>query len=150
MGNHLADVNLPTKRHLDPSDRLATTGMCWKLGGSCAPLGVAPYLTQCGQDRGLLPYQVPSWSIKKFGHNGHGLKTGGGGAAPFWGQGAVSAFNIMWPRPTPTSVPSGIFVFVICAHHLWLFLCLTNDTSRHYRCILECAQWWTVEFLQLQ
>ena len=31
--------------------------------------GAGPYLTQCGQDRGLPPRQVSSWSMQPFGHN---------------------------------------------------------------------------------
>jgi len=32
-------------------------------------LGLSPHLIQCGQGRGLLPYQLASWSIQPFGHN---------------------------------------------------------------------------------
>jgi len=56
-------------------------------GGSAVPLSrgeLGSRLTQCGPGRGLLPYQVASSSIQSFGHNRHGLKTGG--CAPFkWG-----------------------------------------------------------------
>ena len=51
-----AEAYLPTKWHLDPSSRLATTGMGLKLA-ACAPLGegeLGPYLIQCGLGRGYL------------------------------------------------------------------------------------------------
>jgi len=32
----------------------------------------------------------------------------GGGSAPFWGGGAGSPSNTMWPGPRPTCVPSFI------------------------------------------
>jgi len=50
----------------------------WAVGG-CAPFGggrLSPHLTQCGQGRGLPPYQVASWSIQPFGHNTPTLQTG--------------------------------------------------------------------------
>jgi len=57
-------------------------------------LGAVPFweaelgsrLTQCGQSRGLPPYQVASWSIQRFVHNRHGPKIGG--YAPFLGSGS--------------------------------------------------------------
>ena len=58
----LAETYLPTKWHLDPSIRLATTDMGRKWGGA-VPLwggGAGPHLTQCGLDRGLPPHQVSS------------------------------------------------------------------------------------------
>jgi len=45
---------------------------------------LGPDLTQCVLGRGLLPYQVASWSIQAFGHNRHGPKIGG--CAPFVGE----------------------------------------------------------------
>ena len=49
------------------------------LGGE-----LGPYLTQSCLGRGLPPYQVTSYSIQPFGHNGHGPKIGG--LCPFWGR----------------------------------------------------------------
>jgi len=79
-----------------------------KRGGGCAPFGggLGPHLTQCGQERGLPPYQVASWSIHLFGHNRHGPKIGG--CAPLGG--AWSPSNTMWPRPRPISMPSFVFI----------------------------------------
>jgi len=42
------------------------------------------------------------------GHNRHGPKRGGGCCAPFSGAGTLS--NTVWPGPTSTSVPSGVFI----------------------------------------
>ena len=42
------------------------------------------------------------------GHNTHGLKRGGL-LCPFHG-GAGSPSNTVWPGPTSTSVPSGVFI----------------------------------------
>jgi len=56
-----------------------------KLGWLCSFLGwVGPHLTQSRQGRGLPPYQVASYSIQPFGHNGYGPKIGG--CAPFLGE----------------------------------------------------------------
>jgi len=57
-----AEIYLSTKWHLDPSSHLATTDMGRKLGGLCpfAEGGLGPHLTQCGQNRGLAPYEVAS------------------------------------------------------------------------------------------
>jgi len=52
--------------------------------GGSAPLWegeLGAHLTQCGQGRGLPPYQVAS--IELFGHNRHGPKIGG--LCPFGG-----------------------------------------------------------------
>ena len=61
---------LPTKWHLDPSSRLATTDMGQKLG-TAMPLfrgwELGLHLTQCGLGRGLALYQMASWSIQPFG-----------------------------------------------------------------------------------
>jgi len=60
------------------SNRLATIGMGWKLGAVPFFRGqLAPHLTQCRLHRGILPYQVASWSIQPFGYNRHGPKIGG-------------------------------------------------------------------------
>jgi len=51
-------------------------------GSCCVPFGGGDeggtgfHLTQCGQGRGLPPYQVASWSNQPFGHNKHGSKSG--------------------------------------------------------------------------
>jgi len=66
---------------------------------------VSRHLTQCGQDRGLPPYQVASWSIQPFGHNRHRPKIGG--CCALFGD---SSSNTMWPGPRLTSVPSGILI----------------------------------------
>jgi len=60
-----------TKWHLDPSSRLATTDMGWKLGGYVPFFGgeLGPHLTQCGQGPGLLACEVSSWSVLPFGCN---------------------------------------------------------------------------------
>jgi len=75
----------PTTWHLDPSSHLATTDMGGKLGGYCGLSwgGAGSHQTQCGLGRGLPPYQMASWSIQPFGHNGYGTKTEG--CAPFGG-----------------------------------------------------------------
>jgi len=61
-------------------DRLATIDVDRKEGG-VVPFsglgGLGPHLTQCGQGRGLPPYQVASWSIQPFCYNRHGPKIGG-------------------------------------------------------------------------
>jgi len=51
----------------------------------CAELG--PRLIQCGLGRGLHPYQVASSSIRPFGHNKCGPKTGWWWVCPLlWGN----------------------------------------------------------------
>ena len=64
--------------------------------GLCPFCGeVGPYLTQCGQGRGLPPYQVASSSIQPFNHNRHGPKIGG--CAPLEEEGAGSPSNsVAW------------------------------------------------------
>jgi len=58
-----------------------------KEGGLLCPFRgeLGPRLTECGLDRGLLPYQVASSSIEPFGNNRRGPKLGGGGCAFFLG-----------------------------------------------------------------
>jgi len=71
----VAETYLPTKWHLDPSSRLATTDMGRKLGGCCAAFFVGElrsHLIQCGMGRGLSPYQMASSSIQPFSYNRHG------------------------------------------------------------------------------
>jgi len=85
-------------------DRLATIDMCRKLVGLCPLFGegeLGPYLTQCCLGRGLLSYQVASWSIELFCDNRYGLKIWG--LCPFGGGGAMSPSNTMWPGPRPTA-----------------------------------------------
>ena len=36
---------------------------------------LSPYLTKCGQGRGLPACQVSSWSVQPFGHSAHTLQT---------------------------------------------------------------------------
>ena len=76
LGLHLLKHNvdwveayLPTKWHLDPcqcyidaSNRLATIDISPKSEGVLCPFmgELGPRLTQCGLDKGLLPYQVAS------------------------------------------------------------------------------------------
>jgi len=81
------------KMHLDPSSRLATTGMGQKLGGLCPLLGSAgsPSNTMW---HGLRPTSIPSgiltyWAIwdEKWG----------AAVPPFWGGGAGSTSNTMSP-----------------------------------------------------
>jgi len=69
---------------------------------------LGPDLTQCGLGRGLLPYQVASWSIQPFGHNRHGPKIGG--CAPVLEGEAGSLSNTMWPGWRPTSMTSFILI----------------------------------------
>jgi len=54
------EAYLPTKWHLDPSSRLATTDMGQKLGVTVPPFfgELHPHLTQCGWGQGLHPCQV--------------------------------------------------------------------------------------------
>jgi len=81
------------------------------------------HLTQCRMGRGLAPYQVVSWSIQPFGHNRDGPR--GGCCAPiFFGEGAESSSNTMWPRPRPTSIQSGILI------HPTVWPQYTNATDR--------------------
>jgi len=83
LGPHLTQCGLgrglPSYQwHLNPSSRLATTDMDWKLGAvpHFFERGeLSPHLTQCGQGRGLPPCQVSSWSIQPFGHNTPTLQT---------------------------------------------------------------------------
>jgi len=89
-----------------------------KRGRCCAPFAgeLGPRLTQCGLGRGLLPCQVASSSIQRFGHNAHEPKTGG--CAPFRGAAATPS-NTTWPGPRFTSEPSGILIHPsVCAIHL--------------------------------
>jgi len=99
-----------TKWRLDPSSRLATTDMGRKFVGGCDPFGeLGAHLTRCGQGRGLLPYQIASWSIQTFCHNRHGPKSGGL-LCPFSARRAESPSYTMSPGPRRTSIPSGIFI----------------------------------------
>jgi len=56
-----AEIYLRTKWQLDPCSRLATIDMGRKVGVLC-PFSEAlnPPLKQCGEGRGLHPYQVAS------------------------------------------------------------------------------------------
>jgi len=65
----------------------------------CVPLGSGGgfHLTQCGQGRGLPPYQVASWSIQPFGHNRRGPTIGG----------CVHLAGRYRPRPWPHGVRWG-------------------------------------------
>jgi len=81
-------------------------------GGSPVPFSgrgeLGPHLTQ-GRLGWVLPlYQVASWSIQPFGYNRYGPKIGG--CAPFWGRGAASPSNIIWPGTRPACVPSLILI----------------------------------------
>jgi len=69
---------------------------------------LGPRLTQNGQGRGLLAYQVASSSIQPFGHNRHGPKTGG--CTPFRGAAATTPSKTTSPGPRFTSIPSGILI----------------------------------------
>ena len=97
-----------------------------KWGGCCAPIlwgQLGPHITQCHLSLGLPPYQVASWSIQPFGHNGHGLKIGEGGLCPF-GEWSWSPCNTWWPGPRPTSMPSFILI------HPTVWPQYTNITDR--------------------
>ena len=115
LGPHVTQCSLgetdpPTKWHLDPSGRLATTNMGQKIGELC-PFGegeLGHHLTKCPLGRGLPSYQVASWSIEPFGHNRYGPKIGR--LCPFGGGGPRSPSGTMWPGPGPTSIPSGILI----------------------------------------
>jgi len=63
---------------------------------------------QCRQP--VQPWQLLSSSSdeRPFGHNRHGTKIGG--VCPIGGGVGWSPSNIMWPRPRPTSLPSGILI----------------------------------------
>jgi len=69
---------------------------------------LGPRLTHCCVGQVLPACQVASWSIQPFSHSSHGLKTGGGGCAPFEGAGSPS--NTMWMGPRPTSMPGFILI----------------------------------------
>jgi len=98
--------------------------------------GLGPHLTQSPLRWGLRPYQVASWCIQPFGHNGHGPKIGEGAPPAFWegelgphltqshlgeaylqtkwhafgGGEAGSSSNAMWPGPRSTCMPSFILI----------------------------------------
>jgi len=60
----MAEAYLPTKWHLDPSSRLATTEVGRKLG--VCPLGegvMGAHLTRCRLGRGLPLYQVEASTL---------------------------------------------------------------------------------------
>ena len=92
---------------------LATTDMGQKLKG-CAFFPeegeLGPHIAQRGLGRGLPPRQVTSSSIQPFGHNRHGPKIGGSAPPPFWGRGAGSPSNTMFPGSRPKSPPSGVLI----------------------------------------
>ena len=73
-------------------------GLC-PFGG-----GVCPHLRQCGQGRGLPPYQVASSSIQPFGHNRHRPKIGGL-PFPFLGGGSLvpHVTSVTWSEAYPRS-----------------------------------------------
>jgi len=77
--------------------------------GAVPPLGgeLGPHLTQSRLGRGLPPYQVASYAIQSFGHNGYGPKIGG---AVLLLGGARSPSKTMWPGPRPTCIPSLILI----------------------------------------
>jgi len=82
-----------------------------KYGGCCPPFwgGSWPHLRQCRLGRGLPPYQVASWSIHSsrcLARTDMGRKLGWRAVPFFWGGGAGSRSNTMWPGTSPTSVPS--------------------------------------------
>ena len=64
------------------------------------------------------------WDGRPFGHNRRGPKSGGC-CALFWGAGSPS--NIMWPRPRPTSIRSGVVI------RLTVWPQYTNVTDRQDR-----------------
>jgi len=91
-------------------DRLATTDMGRKVGDCCAPFhgGLGPHVTQCQLGRGL---PLTKWHLdpsSRLATIDMGRKLGA--AVYFWGEGAGSPSNTMWPGPRPTSVLSGILI----------------------------------------
>jgi len=107
-----AETYIRTKWHVDLSSRLATIDIGRKWGLLCPFRGggaVGSPSDKCGLGRGLPPCQVASSSILPFRHNRHGPKMGRCCSAPLLGE-LGPAFNRMWPRPRPTSVPSGILI----------------------------------------
>jgi len=66
----------------------------WAKIGGFGPFlgrgGSGPHLTQCDLGRGLLPYQMASWSIKRFGHNTW-AENWVGTAVPLFGEGELGA-----------------------------------------------------------
>jgi len=109
-----AKACLHTKCHLDLSSRLATPDMGRKWW-SCALFGgdLGPHVTQCGLGRVLPLYQLESCSTQTFCHNRHRPKNRGGCCALFggWG-GAGSQSNTTLPELRPTSVSSGILIYL--------------------------------------
>jgi len=81
-----------------------------KIGeGSSAPFfGKVERGLHLTQSR-LAPYQVASWSMQPLGRNRYGPKIRWG-LCPFGGEGAESPSNTMWPGPSPTCMPSFIFI----------------------------------------
>ena len=112
------EAHLHTKWRHYPSSRLATTDMGRKLGaeplwGSCVPIqhDVA----------GPRPISVPSgilihpaiWPQQTQVNNW-------GDSAPFWGGGAGSPSNTMWPGPRPICIPSFILIHpAIWPQQIW-------------------------------
>ena len=93
MGDHLATIDIG------------------RLRWAAVSLSRGAGLTECSLGQGLPLYQMASWSIQPFGYNRHGPQIEGG-CAPFLVGGVswVAMSNTMWPRPMPTSVPSGILI----------------------------------------
>jgi len=103
-----AEAYLRSKRHLDPSSRLATIDMGRKFG-DCAPFRGAgsPSSTMSLGPRsttipsGILMHQATS----RLATIRMRRKLGG-----YANGGAGSPSNTMWPGTRPTSVPSGILM----------------------------------------
>ena len=71
----------------NPSSRLATIDIDWKLGGLPLLWGrreLWPHLTQWRLGRALPPYQVASWFIQPFGHKRHRPKIEWEAVPFFW------------------------------------------------------------------
>jgi len=94
----MAETYVHTKWHLDPCSRLATIHgrklegvLCLREGGVGER---GPHLTQCRLGRGLLSgilIYPAVWPQQTWGQNW--------GLCPFWGGGAGSPSNTLWPRP---------------------------------------------------
>ena len=88
----------------------------WAENGGVVPFfwgDLGPHVTQCGLGRVLPLYQLASCSTQTFCHNRHRPKNRGGCCALFggWG-GAGSQSNTTLPELRPTSVSSGILIYL--------------------------------------
>ena len=96
-------------------------------GGCCAPYHggeLGPNLTQCHLGQGLPPWHPDPCS--RLATTDIDLKVGAAGSLLL---GSWVSSNTMWPRPRPTSVPSGTLTLI----HPTIWPQYTNVTDRQDR-----------------